>query len=274
MATKDLVEEFDRDPKNITETMGTEDIKNLQTFLVQNGYDIGKKGIDGWYGPKTTQAVKKYQQDAGLKVDGIVGKKTIASIQGSDLGSEAAVGVGVNAEKENSSSPVSDIDAEITELKARKDSISNTRKNKIGLFTKPTSRDEQMLSKRISDKHREKKESEDATRKKELGTPTKSADAKVATPAKKEVVQKTIDPKKAKGLQRVSNVEREYQKNNKALKEMWNNTTWFGQAKYDKAEEAKLRKKVGIQRAALKQIMQEEKISEAEYKAYLKSVKK
>ncbi len=51
-------------------------IKWLQERLIELGYSCGKSGVDGSFGPDTLKAVKKYQQDNKLKVDGYVGKDT------------------------------------------------------------------------------------------------------------------------------------------------------------------------------------------------------
>ena len=48
----------------------------LQTKLANLGYNIGKSGIDGDFGSATLAAVKAFQKDRGLKVDGVVGQKT------------------------------------------------------------------------------------------------------------------------------------------------------------------------------------------------------
>lgn len=55
-----------------------EDVTYLQQRLVANGYYVGE--IDGDFGRKTENAVKAYQEEHGLKVDGIVGVKTWASL--------------------------------------------------------------------------------------------------------------------------------------------------------------------------------------------------
>ncbi len=57
-----------------------DEVKKLQQALVDAGYNIGTAGVDGSYGPDTTAAVKKYQQDKGLQVDGIAGEKTLGSL--------------------------------------------------------------------------------------------------------------------------------------------------------------------------------------------------
>lgn len=59
----------------------------LQTKLMQKGYDLGKYGIDGDFGSATLKAVKQFQADNGLTVDGVVGKNTWAALnaQGTNL---------------------------------------------------------------------------------------------------------------------------------------------------------------------------------------------
>lgn len=54
------------------------DVTYLQKRLATNGYYVGE--IDGDFGVKTENAVKAYQEEHGLKVDGIVGAKTWASL--------------------------------------------------------------------------------------------------------------------------------------------------------------------------------------------------
>lgn len=59
------------------------DVKKLQQSLVAAGYDVGSAGVDGIYGSATAAAVKKYQQDNGLDVDGIAGDQTLGRLYGS-----------------------------------------------------------------------------------------------------------------------------------------------------------------------------------------------
>jgi len=57
-----------------------DEVKALQDFLISQGYDVGKTGADGIFGSNTAAAVKKFQQDKGLSVDGIVGSQTWGAI--------------------------------------------------------------------------------------------------------------------------------------------------------------------------------------------------
>ena len=52
------------------------DIIIVQQILQRLGYDIGSYGVDGKYGKCTEKAVKQFQADYCLVVDGIVGPKT------------------------------------------------------------------------------------------------------------------------------------------------------------------------------------------------------
>ena len=49
------------------------DVRNLQTLLGDKGYTVL---VDGLFGNKTYEAVKTFQTDRGLVVDGVVGVKT------------------------------------------------------------------------------------------------------------------------------------------------------------------------------------------------------
>ena len=54
-------------------------VKTVQLRLKADGYYAG--AIDGQFGPKTADAVRKFQGANGLKVDGVVGDKTWAVIE-------------------------------------------------------------------------------------------------------------------------------------------------------------------------------------------------
>src|SRR5919197_869234 len=51
-------------------------VRSVQRVLRQHGYDLGRPGVDGRFGPLTAAAVRHLQSDYGLSVDGIVGPKT------------------------------------------------------------------------------------------------------------------------------------------------------------------------------------------------------
>lgn len=55
-------------------------IKWVQQRLTILGYSVGKYGIDGSFGPDTLRAVKLFQKDKKLKIDGIVGISTYRSL--------------------------------------------------------------------------------------------------------------------------------------------------------------------------------------------------
>lgn len=61
---------------------GTE-VKKLQQALIDAGYNVGSSGADGIYGSNTAAAVKQYQTDNGLTVDGIAGEQTLGSLYNS-----------------------------------------------------------------------------------------------------------------------------------------------------------------------------------------------
>lgn len=55
-------------------------MKALQQKLLQLNYNLGKWKDDGDFGSATESAVKEFQANHGLAVDGIVGKETMAAI--------------------------------------------------------------------------------------------------------------------------------------------------------------------------------------------------
>lgn len=55
-----------------------------QTELINKGYSCGKTGADGDFGNNTEAAVKRFQNDYGLKVDGIIGQDTWNALDGAE----------------------------------------------------------------------------------------------------------------------------------------------------------------------------------------------
>lgn len=63
--------------KTVSYGSSGEDVKTLQEYLKNNGYNLS---VDGQFGSKTQAAVKDYQKKNGLSVDGIVGTNTWGSL--------------------------------------------------------------------------------------------------------------------------------------------------------------------------------------------------
>ena len=59
-----------------------DNVKALQILLIGRGYSCGRYGADGDFGTATYNAVKAYQKDKGLSVDGVCGPKTWAKLLG------------------------------------------------------------------------------------------------------------------------------------------------------------------------------------------------
>jgi peptidoglycan hydrolase-like protein with peptidoglycan-binding domain len=70
---------------------GTGDVQvaALQKKLQSAGYDLGSTGVDGKYGPRTAEAVKKFQKDVGLTPDGVAGPQTLPKIMDIPVASAA-----------------------------------------------------------------------------------------------------------------------------------------------------------------------------------------
>ena len=73
------------------------EVKALQRALIELGY--GTVGTaDGIFGPKTEKAVRQFQEEHGLAVDGIAGEKTLAEI-------DRITGAGTEPEPERKEQP-------------------------------------------------------------------------------------------------------------------------------------------------------------------------
>lgn len=57
------------------------DVRSIQQALVRNGYSVD---VDGYYGPGTRAAVKRYQSSQGLLVTGQVNTSTWSSLMSGD----------------------------------------------------------------------------------------------------------------------------------------------------------------------------------------------
>lgn len=60
--------------------MSGSDVKALQEKLIKAGYSLGRWGADGDFGDQTEMAVRKFQTQQGLTVDGEVGPQTMAAL--------------------------------------------------------------------------------------------------------------------------------------------------------------------------------------------------
>jgi N-acetylmuramoyl-L-alanine amidase len=80
-------------------------VKELQRRLKAAGFDPGP--TDGWFGPRTAEAVRRFQQAKGLKVDAQVGPKTWGSLglQGAPRTPSASPGPAVTASPTNPNAP-------------------------------------------------------------------------------------------------------------------------------------------------------------------------
>lgn len=62
--------------RTLKKGMGGSDVIHMQQILKKELYDIGKSGCDGQFGADTEKALKQFQSEKGLVVDGICGPKT------------------------------------------------------------------------------------------------------------------------------------------------------------------------------------------------------
>lgn len=67
------------------------DVKLLQEALIRLDYDCGRWGADGDFGDATEIALREFQKDNGLTVDGVFGKKSFAAIEAALAKLEATI---------------------------------------------------------------------------------------------------------------------------------------------------------------------------------------
>lgn len=72
---------FDGAPAPITAPAVASGVAAYQAQLIALGYDLGSAGADGVLGRKTKAAVRAFQRDHGLIVDGIVGPNTLDALK-------------------------------------------------------------------------------------------------------------------------------------------------------------------------------------------------
>jgi zinc D-Ala-D-Ala carboxypeptidase len=67
-------------------------VLDVQYFLLKRGYSVGPTGADGIFGPVTAAAVRRFQADNHLQVDGVVGPQTwprlIITVQAGSFGDD------------------------------------------------------------------------------------------------------------------------------------------------------------------------------------------
>lgn len=80
MFVNQQVEEVVTINRTLKKGMNGDDVKLLQTKLIELNYDLGKSGADGKFGDKTLAAVKNFQKANNLIIDGLVGKKTLKAL--------------------------------------------------------------------------------------------------------------------------------------------------------------------------------------------------
>lgn len=68
-------------PRNLRKGDKGEDVREMQTMLIDAGYPCGNFGADGEFGGATLAALRAFQRDNGLEVDGIYGPATRAALE-------------------------------------------------------------------------------------------------------------------------------------------------------------------------------------------------
>lgn len=84
----ELMKTYSKTTQKQSSSMGTlrqgnkgNDVEELQKLLMKHGYSLPRYGADGDFGNETLVAVKAFQSDKGLEVDGVVGAITWAALR-------------------------------------------------------------------------------------------------------------------------------------------------------------------------------------------------
>lgn len=80
-------------------------IKDIQTRLIALGYSVGKSGADDSRGPDTITAIKAFQKDRGLTVDGLPGPDTLAALTAAQAVNITGIQEAVGANADNKPGP-------------------------------------------------------------------------------------------------------------------------------------------------------------------------
>ena len=80
-------------------------VQDLQSALNDNGASLSEDGV---FGKRTLSAVRSYQADHGLSVDGVVGPKTRASLNGGESIRTSGASASSSSSSSNSSSSIVD----------------------------------------------------------------------------------------------------------------------------------------------------------------------
>ena len=69
------------EPRSLSKGDEGDDVKKMQTMLIACGYSCGSYGADGDFGNATDAALRKFQANKGLTVDGVYGPKSRAALE-------------------------------------------------------------------------------------------------------------------------------------------------------------------------------------------------
>lgn len=78
--SEDDIKQYELGDRTLSKGMSGPDVKELQEKLLALNHDLGRYGADGDFGEDTEGAVKAFQKDAKLEIDGIAGPKTFAAL--------------------------------------------------------------------------------------------------------------------------------------------------------------------------------------------------